>query len=61
MAGRRADSWVVYRRPIKGCPGGVNAVCETSEWDAMVRDRPGFGRRFRARVSQRPGRSPTRR
>jgi hypothetical protein len=42
MAANRAESWVVYRRPIKGSADGVNAVCETAEWDEMERDQPGF-------------------
>jgi hypothetical protein len=51
MAARRAKSWVVYSRPSKGNAGGVNAVCETSEWDAMERDRPGFLTLIRAGIT----------
>ena len=51
MAARRAKSWVVYRRPIKGSPVGVKAVCETSEWDAMERDRPGYLTLIRAGIA----------
>jgi hypothetical protein len=33
--------WVVYRMTIHGKPGGVNAVCEQGEWEAMERAKPG--------------------
>jgi hypothetical protein len=51
MTARRAKSWVVYRRPTKGSPDGVSAVCETSEWDAMERDRPGYLTLIRAGIA----------
>jgi hypothetical protein len=35
-------AWVVYRMTIHGKPGGLNAVCEQSEWDAMELARPGY-------------------
>jgi hypothetical protein len=35
-------TWVVYSIPMKGSPGGVRAVCEQGEWDAMDGVRPGF-------------------
>ena len=35
-------SWVVYRMTLHGKPGGLNAVCEQSEWDAMELARPGY-------------------
>jgi hypothetical protein len=34
--------WVVYRMTIHGKPGGMNAVCLQSEWEAMERAQPGY-------------------
>ena len=36
-----AESWVVYRMPVKGVPAGVRGICEQAEWDAMELARPG--------------------
>jgi hypothetical protein len=38
----RNATWVVYSFPMKGCPDGVRAVCEQSEWEAMDAAKPGF-------------------
>lgn len=38
----RVASWVVYQMTIHGKPGGMNAICEQSEWDAMEAARPGY-------------------
>jgi hypothetical protein len=38
----KAVSWVVYLMTVHGKPSGMNAVCETSEWDAMERAQPGY-------------------
>jgi len=35
-------TWVVYRMTLHGKPGGLSAVCEQSEWDAMELARPGY-------------------
>jgi len=38
----RSGSWVVYTTNTTGkIGGGVNVVCEQSEWDAMERAQPG--------------------
>jgi hypothetical protein len=42
MKMHQVKSWVVYRMPIKGVPGGVNAVCEKAEWEVMEAARPGY-------------------
>jgi hypothetical protein len=42
MRDRKAEAWVVYRRPVKGHPGGLRAVCEQREWEALERSRPGY-------------------
>ena len=34
--------WVVYRMTIHGKPGGMNAVCQQSEWEAMERAQPSY-------------------
>ena len=34
-------SWVVYKATVRGNTGGMNAVCEQSEWDAMELAQPG--------------------
>src|SRR5690242_6095614 len=41
MRAAMTESWVVYSMPMKGSPGGMRAVCEQSEWDAMELARPG--------------------
>jgi hypothetical protein len=33
---------VVYRRPVKGHPDGLPAVCEQREWEAMEWARPDY-------------------
>jgi hypothetical protein len=38
----RNATWVVYSIPMKDSPGGVRAVCEQREWEAMGAARPGF-------------------
>ncbi len=35
-------TWVVYEVTIRRKPIRVRAVCERSEWDAMVLARPGY-------------------
>ena len=44
-------SWVVYQKPVKGEPLGMNAVCEQREWDAMERDKPGYHTLIRAGIT----------
>jgi hypothetical protein len=51
MVVRRAESWVVYWTPVKGNPGGANAVCEQAEWDRMEADRPGYHTLVRAGIA----------
>ena len=34
-------SWVVYRMKIHGKEGGMSAVCEQAEWEAIERAEPG--------------------
>jgi hypothetical protein len=36
-----AESWVVYRTPVKGISAGVRGICEQAEWDEMERAKPG--------------------
>ena len=36
-----AESWVVYRMPVRHRPDGMRAVCEQAEWDAMELANPG--------------------
>ena len=36
------ELWVVYNRPMKGCPDGIRAICEQSEWQAMELAKPGY-------------------
>jgi hypothetical protein len=45
------ESWVVYRMTVHRQEGGMNAVCEQSEWDAMERARPGYHTLIRAGIS----------
>ena len=39
---REPASWVVYLMTLHGKAGGMNAVCEQGEWDAMELARPGY-------------------
>jgi hypothetical protein len=42
MATEKVVLWVVYKTNTDGkLGGGVNVVCEQSEWDAMELTRPG--------------------
>ena len=43
-----AESWVVYRMPVKGIPAGVRGICEQAEWDAMEPAKPGVNTLIRA-------------
>ena len=36
-----AESWVVYRMPVRRTHG-MRAVCEQAEWDAMELAKPGY-------------------
>lgn len=38
----RSTTWVVYSIPLKDAPGGVRAVCEQREWEAMDRAKPAY-------------------
>ena len=38
---KRPLAWVVYMMAVQGKPGGVSAVCEQGEWEAMELERPG--------------------
>jgi hypothetical protein len=42
MPNANAETWVVYRMPVKGSDDGMRAVCNRQEWDALERQRPGF-------------------
>jgi hypothetical protein len=44
-------SWVVYRVTLHGKPGGLNAVCEQGEWDAMELSKPGYHTLIRGGIS----------
>jgi hypothetical protein len=44
-------SWVVYQMPVKGQPGGMNAVCGQREWEAMEAARPGYYTLVRAGIA----------
>ena len=39
---QKPESWVVYLMTLHKQPGGMNAVCEQSEWEEMERARPGY-------------------
>lgn len=39
--GNYFGTWVVYRMSFKAQDGGVNAVCEQGEWEAMEAAGPG--------------------
>jgi hypothetical protein len=44
--------WVVYEMTVHGKPaGGMNAVCEQGEWDAMERERPGYHKLVRGGIT----------
>jgi hypothetical protein len=47
----RTKSWVVYRRAIYRKSRGIFAVCEQSEWDAMVLATPGHSTLIRAGIA----------
>ena len=36
-----AETWVVYRMPVRHRPDGMRGVCGQAEWDAMERANPG--------------------
>lgn len=36
------EVWVVYQKPMRGCPDGLRAVCEQKEWQAMNLAKPGY-------------------
>jgi hypothetical protein len=48
MRAATAESWVVYRMPVKGLPAGVRGICEQAEWDAMELARPGVNTLIRS-------------
>lgn len=50
MKMRVVGPWVVYQAAVRGRPGGTNAVCEASEWDAMEEARPGFNTLVRSGI-----------
>lgn len=41
MRTRKIESWVVYQMPVKGRDIGMNAVCETKDWEALQVAQPG--------------------
>ena len=43
--------WVVYLMTLHNHQGGMNAVCEQSEWDEMERARPGYHTLIRAGIT----------
>jgi hypothetical protein len=45
-----AESWVVYRMPVKGVPAGIRGICEQAEWDAMELARPGVNTLIQAGI-----------
>ncbi len=47
---QRIVSWVVYLMTLHKQPGGMNAICEQSEWDEMERARPGYHTLIRAGI-----------
>jgi hypothetical protein len=51
MRSQMAVAWVVYSAPTRGCPAGTRAVCEQSEWEALVRAKPGFHTLVRAGIT----------
>lgn len=50
MRSQMAVAWVVYSTPTRGCPSGTRAVCEQTEWEALVRARPGVHTLVRAGI-----------
>jgi hypothetical protein len=44
-------AWVVYTANLPKRMGGINAVCEQAEWDAMERDQPGHYTLLRAGIA----------
>ena len=46
-----AESWVVYRMPVRYCPDGMRAVCEQAEWDAMELAHPGVNTLIQAGIT----------
>jgi hypothetical protein len=40
MRARVAESWVVFRRVMKGQATEINVVCEVGEWEAMQAAHP---------------------
>lgn len=36
------EVWVVYKKPMKGSPDGIRAICEQREWDAMDLAKPEY-------------------
>ena len=46
-----AESWVVYRMPVRYCPDGMRAVCEQAEWDAMELANPGVNTLIQAGIT----------
>jgi hypothetical protein len=43
--------WVVYKKPVRGVPDGMNAVCDQAEWDALERAFPGQNRLIQAGIT----------
>src|SRR4051794_30882352 len=48
---KQSASWVVYLMTLNKQPGGMNAVCEQSEWEEMERARPGYHTLIRAGIT----------
>jgi hypothetical protein len=44
-------TWVVYLMTIRQKAGGMKAVCEQSEWDAMELSRPGYHHLIRGGIA----------
>ena len=47
----KSVAWVVYLMTLRNHQGGMNAVCEQSEWDEMERARPGYHTLIRAGIT----------
>jgi hypothetical protein len=47
----KSVAWVVYLMTLRNQQGGLNAVCEQSEWDEMERTRPGYHTLVRAGIT----------
>jgi hypothetical protein len=41
MRQAKVGLWAVYLKAIKGCPGGMRAVCRQDEWEALEKAQPG--------------------